>query len=128
VGGERVDVGDHGGPVEVGARGDLVGQVAGQDEIERAITAVASGEVIFGPGIARQVLAYFAAPRPAQPTFPELTTRERQVLDLVAAGLSNATIATRLGLSTKTVGNHTSTIFAKLQVADRARQAGLGRT
>jgi DNA-binding NarL/FixJ family response regulator len=119
--------------MRAGARGYLV-KGAGQAEIVRAITAVASGEVIFGPGIARQVLAYFAAPRPTQPTFPELTTRERQVLDLVAAGLSNATIATRLGLSTKTVGNHTSTIFAKLQVADRAeaivraRQAGLGRS
>jgi len=119
--------------MRAGARGYLV-KGAGQAEIVRAITAVAAGEVIFGPGIARQVLAYFAAQRPQQPSFPELTTRERQVLDLVAAGLSNATIAARLGLSTKTVGNHTSTIFTKLQVADRAeaivraREAGLGRT
>jgi DNA-binding NarL/FixJ family response regulator len=95
---------------------------------------VASGEVIFGPGVARQVLSYFAAPRAPAPTFPELTQRERQVLDLLAAGLSNATIAARLGLSTKTVGNHTSTIFAKLRVADRAeaivraREAGLGKS
>ena len=119
--------------MRAGARGYLV-KGAGQEEIVRASTAVASGDVIFGPGVARQVLAYFAAPRPPQPTFPELTTRERQVLDLVAAGLANATIAARLGLSTKTVGNHTSTIFAKLQVADRAeaivraREAGLGRS
>jgi DNA-binding NarL/FixJ family response regulator len=95
--------------------------------------AVASGEVIFGPGVARQVLTYFAVPRAEQPSFPELTPRERQVLDLVAAGLSNAVIAARLGLSAKTVGNHTSTIFTKLRVADRAeaivraREAGLGR-
>ncbi len=119
--------------MRAGARGYLV-KGAGQEEIVRAITAVASGDVIFGPGIARQVLAYFSAPRPTQPTFPELTTRERQVLDLVAAGLSNSTIAARLGLSTKTVGNHTSTIFTKLHVADRAeaivraREAGLGQT
>ena len=119
--------------MRAGARGYLV-KGAGQEEIVRAITAVASGDVIFGPGIARRVLAYFTAPRSAQPTFPELTTREREVLDLVAAGLSNATIAARLGLSTKTVGNNTSTIFTKLQVTDRAeaivraREAGLGRT
>jgi FixJ family two-component response regulator len=86
--------------IRAGARGYLV-KGAGQEEIIRAITAVASGEVVFGPGIARQVLAYFAASRPAQPTFPELTARERQVLDLFAAGLYNATIAARLGLSTK---------------------------
>jgi DNA-binding NarL/FixJ family response regulator len=99
----------------------------------RAISAVASGEVIFGPGVARQVLAYFAAPPVERTSFPDLTPRERQVLDLVAAGLPNATIAARLGLSVKTVGNHTSSIFAKLRVADRAeaivraREAGLGR-
>ena len=119
--------------IRAGARGYLV-KGAGQEEIIRAITAVASGDVIFGPGIARHVLTYFATPRPTQPTFPELTTREREILDLVAAGLSNATIAARLGLSTKTVGNNTSTIFTKLHVADRAeaivraREAGLGRT
>jgi len=118
--------------MRAGARGYLV-KGAGQAEIVRAITAVSSGEVIFGPGVARQVLAYFAAPRPARISFPELTPRERQVLDLVAAGLPNAVIAARLGLSAKTVGNHTSAIFAKLQVADRAeaivraREAGLGR-
>jgi DNA-binding NarL/FixJ family response regulator len=106
---------------------------AGQTEIVRAITAVASGEIIFGPGVAGQVLAYFAAPRAAEPAFPDLTQRERQVLDLLAAGLPNPVIAARLGLSTKTVGNHTSTIFTKLRVADRAeaivraREAGLGR-
>ncbi len=118
--------------LRAGARGYLV-KGAGQAEIVRAITAVASGEVIFGPGVARQVLAYFAAPRPAEVRFPELTARERQVLDLMAAGLPNGVIAQRLGLSVKTVGNHTSTIFTKLRVADRAeaivraREAGLGR-
>ena len=119
--------------MRAGARGYLV-KGAGQVEIVRAITAVASGEAIFGPGVARRVLGYFAAPPRPEPTFPELTPRERDVLDLVAAGLPNAAIAARLGLSAKTVGNHTSTIFTKLQVAGRAeaivraRDAGLGRT
>jgi DNA-binding NarL/FixJ family response regulator len=118
--------------MRAGARGYLV-KGASQAEIIRAITAVAAGEAIFGPGVARRVLRFFAAPpRVAQPAFPELSAREREVLDLIAAGLSNAAIATRLGLAVKTVGNHTSAIFAKLQVAGRAeaiiraRDAGLG--
>jgi DNA-binding CsgD family transcriptional regulator len=98
-----------------------------------AITTVAAGGVIFGPAVARRVLAHFAAPtgRGGEP-FPELTPRERGVLDLIAAGLPNAAIASRLGLAGKTVGNHISSIFLKLQVATRAeaitraRQAGLG--
>jgi DNA-binding NarL/FixJ family response regulator len=66
--------------------------------------------------------------------FPELTTREREVLDLLAAGLNNAAIGQRMGLAPKTVANNVSNIFAKLQVADRAhaivraRDAGMGRT
>jgi DNA-binding NarL/FixJ family response regulator len=65
--------------------------------------------------------------------FPQLTTREREVLDLIAAGRSNAELAATLVLSPKTVRNHVSNVFAKLQVADRAqaivlaREAGLGR-
>jgi DNA-binding NarL/FixJ family response regulator len=118
--------------MRAGARGYLV-KGASQQEIVRAITAVAAGEAIFGPGVARRVLRYFAAPLAAQPAFPELSPREREVLDLIAGGLTNAAIAVRLGLSAKTVGNHTSAIFAKLQVAGRAeaiiraREAGLGR-
>jgi DNA-binding NarL/FixJ family response regulator len=118
--------------MRAGARGYLV-KGASQQEIVRAITAVAAGEAIFGPGVARRVLRYFAAPMVAQPAFPELSPREREVLDLIAGGLTNAAIAVRLGLSVKTVGNHTSAIFAKLQVAGRAeaiiraREAGLGR-
>jgi DNA-binding NarL/FixJ family response regulator len=119
--------------MRAGARGYLV-KGASQQEIVRAITAVAAGEAIFGPGVARRVLRYFASPpAAAQPAFPELSPREREVLDLIAGGLTNAAIAGRLGLSAKTVGNHTSAIFAKLQVAGRAeaiiraREAGLGR-
>jgi DNA-binding NarL/FixJ family response regulator len=87
---------------------------------------------IFGPAVATRVLTYFATP-PATPTpFPELTAREREVLDLLAAGRSNHQIAQQLSLSVKTVANHISAIFSKLQVADRtqailrARDAGLG--
>lgn len=120
--------------MRAGARGYLV-KGAEQDEIARAVRAVAAGEAIFGPAIARRLIDFFSAP--PTPTvaapFPELTARERDILDLLAAGLSNAAIADRLGLATKTVANNVSAVFAKLQVADRAqaivraRDAGLGR-
>ena len=119
--------------MRAGARGYLV-KGASQEEISHAISGVAAGGAIFGPGVARRVLQYFAAPPSvAEVPFPELSPREREVLDLIAAGLPNAAIAQRLGLAGKTVGNHISTIFAKLQVASRAeaivraREAGLGR-
>jgi DNA-binding NarL/FixJ family response regulator len=95
---------------------------------------VATGTAVFGPTIARRLIDYFAAPRPAPDPqlFPELTDREREVLDLIAGGETNAAIAHRLSVSPKTVRNHVSNIFAKLHVADRAqaivraRRAGLG--
>ncbi|MEU4607213.1 response regulator transcription factor [Kribbella sp. NPDC023972] len=117
--------------MRAGARGYLV-KGAEQEEIARAIRAVAAGEAIFGPGVARRVLSFFSAPPPTADPFPELTTRERQILDLLAAGLSNAAIANRLDLAAKTVANNVSTIFTKLGLADRAaaiiqaRNAGLG--
>ena len=83
--------------------------------------AVAAGEAIFGPAVATRVLAYFAAPPATSTPFPELTAREREVLDLLAAGRSNHQIAEQLTLSGKTVANHISAIFAKLQVADRTQ-------
>jgi DNA-binding NarL/FixJ family response regulator len=116
--------------MRAGARGYIV-KGAEQDEIGRAIQAVAAGEAIFSPGVAQRVLRYFAAPQPVADPFPELTVREREILTLLAAALPNATIATRLGLSPKTIANHLSSIFIKLQVADRsaailrAREAGL---
>jgi DNA-binding NarL/FixJ family response regulator len=121
--------------MRAGARGYVV-KGAEQEEIGRAITAVASGEAIFGPGIAQRVLRFFATPATAVDSFPELTAPEREILDLLAAAMPNSMIATRLGLSPKTVANHLSSIFTKLQVADRAqailraRNAGLevGRT
>ena len=107
---------------------------AEQAEVLRAIRAVANGEAIFGPGIARRVMGFFSAPNPAAPpqAFPELTEREEEVLALIARGRSNQEIAEGLFLSLKTVQNHVSNIFRKLQVADRtqavirAREAGLG--
>lgn len=121
--------------MRAGAQGYLV-KGAEQDEIARAVRAVAAGEAIFGPGVARRLLGFFgegAEPPAAQP-FPELTGRESEILDLLAAGLSNAAIADRLGLAAKTVANHVSSVFTRLQVADRgqaivrARDAGLGRS
>jgi DNA-binding NarL/FixJ family response regulator len=117
--------------MRAGARGYVV-KGAEQEEIGRAIRAVASGEAIFGPGVAERVLRYFAAPPPVADPFPELTAREREILGFIARGLSNSAIAARLALSPKTVANHISSIFTKLQVADRtqamlrAREAGLG--
>jgi DNA-binding NarL/FixJ family response regulator len=118
--------------MRAGARGYLL-KGAGQDEILAAVRAVARGEAIFGPALAERLIAYFAA-APAGPAqvFPELTAREREVLERLARGESNRAIAGRLSLSEKTVRNNVSNIFTKLQVADRsqaivrAREAGLG--
>jgi DNA-binding NarL/FixJ family response regulator len=120
--------------MKAGAQGYLL-KGAEQDEIDRAIRAVVAGEAIFGPGVAARVLRHFADPPAADDVpFPQLTDREREVLDLVAGGHRNAAIAEELFLSPKTVANHISSIFAKLAVADRsaaivrARDEGLGRT
>ena len=119
--------------MRAGARGYVLKDASTQ-EIMRAIQAVGNGEAIFSPAIASRLIAYFAAPRPsvAMAAFPELTAREREILDLIAQGAANPDIATRLALSTKTVSNYVSNIFSKLQVADRAeaiiraRDSGLG--
>lgn len=120
--------------MRAGARGYLL-KGALKTEILRAIRTVYSGEVIFGAAIAQRMARYFAAirPIPAFELFPELTERERDILSLMAQHLPNADIAARLALSEKTVRNHLSNIFSKLQVADRAqailraREAGLGK-
>jgi DNA-binding NarL/FixJ family response regulator len=119
--------------MRAGARGYVL-KGADQEEILKVIRAVAAGEAHFGPEIARRLMGFFSTPRPAAPTeaFPELTARESEVLDLIAAGHKNREIAKSLYLSPKTVRNHISNIFTKLQVADRAqaivraREAGLG--
>jgi DNA-binding NarL/FixJ family response regulator len=121
--------------MQAGARGYVL-KGASKGEMLRAIRAVAGGEAIFGAAIARRLQAYFNRPgRPeAMPeAFPDLSTREREVLDLIAQHLTNPEIADRLSLSEKTVRNYVSNIFSKLQVNDRsraimlARDAGYGR-
>ena len=119
--------------MRAGARGYLL-KDADQEEVLRAVKAVSRGEAIFSPAIAERLIHYFAAFRPtcADMAFPELTDREREILHMIAQGHSNSEIAERLLLSIKTVQNHVSNIFSKLQVADRAqaivraRDAGLG--
>ncbi|WP_229075127.1 response regulator transcription factor [Actinoplanes sp. DH11] len=121
------------GAMQAGARGYLL-KGAAQEEIERALRAVVAGEAIFGPGIASRVLGVFGRdPAERADPFPGLTARERDVLELVAQGRRNAVIADALGMAPKTVANHLSSIFGKLQVTDRsaaivrARDGGLGR-
>lgn len=106
--------------LRAGARGYLLKEAA-EEEIVRALRAAAAGEAIFGREIAQRVIDHVAAgPRPMTRAFPSLTEREREVLELIAAGKGNATIAHELMISLKTVRNHVSNIFTKLQVSDRA--------
>ena len=121
--------------VAAGACGYLLKGADGAD-IVTAIRSAAAGQAVFGAPLAGRLSRWLAArpPAPAELPFPQLTDRERAILDGVAAGLTNAQIGQRLFLSTKTVANNVSTILAKLQVAERgqaivrAREAGLGRT
>ena len=120
--------------LRAGARGYLLKGAEG-DATLRAIRTIAEGGTIFSPGIAGRVMKYFAGEKPESPApFPELTEREREILALLAQGLSNAEIAKHLVISQKTVRNHISKIFNKLQVSDRlqaalrAREAGLGES
>ena len=121
--------------LKAGARGYLL-KGTPKAEILRAIQSVASGEAIFGAVIARRLMTYFAEMQHPHSlpiyAFPELTEREREILHLIASHQSNPEIAERLNISLKTVRNHVSNIFSKLQVVDRAeailraREAGLG--
>jgi DNA-binding NarL/FixJ family response regulator len=120
--------------MRAGAQGYLLKETTGL-ELTAALHAVARGQAIFGPGVARRVMSFFANAAMANPgdeVFPDLTAREREVLELIAQGRNNGDIALRLGLSEKTVRNHVSNILNKLQVVDRAqaivraREAGMG--
>ncbi len=120
--------------MQAGAQGYLL-KGAEQDEIADGIKAVARGQAIFGPGVAARLLEHFAHPRPvtaADEPFPELTPRERSILDLLSQGRRTSEIAETLHLSPKTVSNNLTTIFSKLEVTDRtaavlrARERGLG--
>jgi DNA-binding NarL/FixJ family response regulator len=121
--------------MRAGARGYLVKGADGA-EIIRAVQSVASGDAVYSGAVARRIIAFFAGNQSDTPTtraFPDLTPRERDVLELVAAGCRNHEIARRLGMSEKTVRNHVSQVLTKLQVPDRtaaalkAREAGVGR-
>jgi DNA-binding NarL/FixJ family response regulator len=122
--------------MRAGAHGYVLKGADGAETL-RAIHAVASGEAIFSPTITRRLTGYFATPeRDSKATsvevFANLTEREHEILSLIAEGYTNNAIASRLYLSPKTVRNYVSSIFTKLQVADRpqaiirAREAGLG--
>lgn len=118
--------------MRAGARGYLL-KGADRAEIRQALDTVSRGGIVFSSGIATRVLGFFAGRDTATlAPFPALTDREREILDLVARGLTNSEIARRLVLSPKTVRNHVSNVFAKLAVATRAeavaqaRDAGLG--
>jgi DNA-binding NarL/FixJ family response regulator len=125
--------------MRAGARGYVL-KGAHHEEMLQAIRAVAAGQALFGPAIAQRMVNFFQLPESITTrettvddiAFPELTDREREVLDLIAQGVSNPDIASQLVISPKTVRNHITKIFSKLQVADRAqaiiraREAGLG--
>src|SRR5207247_422412 len=118
--------------LRVGACGYLLRGAEGRETLQ-AIHVVSTGEAIFSPAIARRLMQYFGAPRSpssSQP-FPDLTEREREVLALIAHGYTNQAIAEQLVISPKTVRNHISSIFSKLQVTSRleailrAKDAGM---
>jgi len=119
--------------VSAGAFGYLLKGADGAD-IVTAIRAAGSGQAVFGAALARRLRSWFTrAPQTLTKPFPQLTAREREILDGVAAGLTNAQIGQQMFLSGKTVANNVSNILAKLQLAERgqaivvAREAGLGR-
>jgi DNA-binding NarL/FixJ family response regulator len=108
--------------MRAGARGYLLKGTRHEDMV-RAIRAVGSGDAIFSPAIAAKLVDYFAALQPSHPAqvFPDLSSREHEILALMAQGYKNAKIADRLVISPKTVRNYVSNIISKLQVADRAQ-------
>jgi DNA-binding NarL/FixJ family response regulator len=114
--------------LRAGARGYLLKESSSED-ITWAVRAVARGEAMFGPRIADRVVGFFAAAAPSRgpDPFPQLTTREREILDLLAQGCDNLTIARRLVVSDKTVRNHVSAVLTKRQVASRAEAVALAR-
>lgn len=115
--------------LRAGARGYVL-KDAERDDLLRAIRAVAQGEAIFSPSVASRVLDFFAQRHPsvAPEDFPMLTSRERDVLHLIAQGRSNPAIAAQLGLSRKTTSNYVSAILTKLQVRNRAEAAERARS
>jgi len=120
--------------MRAGARGYVV-KGAGRRDLVQAVTTVAAGGAVFSPVVAARLGGFFSglAAQPGREMFPQLSQREREVLDLVARGLDNRRIARELFLSEKTVRNHVSSVLSKLDLPDRseaiarARRAGLGQ-
>jgi DNA-binding NarL/FixJ family response regulator len=123
--------------MRAGARGYVL-KGSHHTEMLQAIRAVAQGQALFGTAVASRIMRFFQTGHQlashsddAEP-FPELTEREHEVLELIAQGKNNSDIAEMLVISPKTVRNHITNVFSKLQVADRAeaiiraRQAGMG--
>ncbi len=109
--------------MRAGARGYIL-KGADKGEVLATVKAVAEGQALFGPAIASQLTTFFQQGNVREttvPAFPELTDRERELLTLIAQGKNNSEIASHLDISSKTVSNHISNIFNKLQVADRAQ-------
>lgn len=119
--------------MRAGARGYIL-KGSSPEDVGRAIRSVAAGEILLGAPVARRVAEYFTGRLSQEQTFPELSDRERETLELLAQGLSNREIASKLYLGEKTVRNYVSDIYSKLQVASRAeavvkaREAGLGHS
>jgi len=117
--------------MRAGARG-YIPKDADAEELLGAIRAAALGEAIFGASIATRLMSFFAGGARSTAAFPELTERELEILEQIAAGRSNAEIGQRLAIAPKTVRNHVANVLNKLEVADRsqaivrAREAGLG--
>jgi len=118
--------------VSAGAAGYLLKGSDGAD-IVAAVRSAAAGQAVFGAALAQRLQGWFEGSQKKAQPFPELTDRERDILDGVAEGMSNAEIGARLFLSPKTVANNLTSILGKLHLAGRAeaivkaRDAGLGR-
>jgi DNA-binding NarL/FixJ family response regulator len=110
--------------IRAGARGYLL-KGATNDEILSAIHAIARGEALFGAPVAQRLLDNVAGHAAAP--LPELSARERQILELLVAGCGTNEIARRLFLSPKTVRNNISSILGKLHVSDRAHAIAVAR-
>ncbi|ANN18885.1 hypothetical protein SD37_26850 [Amycolatopsis orientalis] len=109
-----------------GALGYLL-ETAPPSQIVRAVHSVAAGAAYFDAKIADYVTAALGDPDSVRNPLPQLTGRQHEVLELLAAGLPNPAIARQLGISSKTVRNHVSVILTKLGVKDRSLAADLAR-
>lgn len=121
---------DDDGTIAAAIRSGVAGYIlkgAAPEDIVRAIDSVARNDFVLGSGVGASVLARAVDSGEPELPFPQLTAREREVLDLLASGLGNASIGSRLAISPNTVGNHVTSILAKLQVSSRAEAIVVGQ-